>query len=150
MSIRWGVGPGCYGDYGGFQYLLLSIKHDDIRIHIAVAHNCMSFFLISQYLALFHPQCYDYIKSSFFLSLSLEQKHSLPLNIYRGTLMHFTSDVCDTNYEFPGGTTFQTKRSTDILTIHHSHTLYNSFQVVWMSLVHSRALRSSVPPLPRD
>jgi len=62
-------------------------------------------------------------------------------------------------HEFRGRTTFQTKRSADVLTSHHSHTssvphvsssLATSHVLIYPSVDHSRALRSSVAPLPRD
>ena len=71
---------------------------------------------------------YEY---SSFLPFSMEQKHCLPLNNYRGTSTHLISGVCDAYYEFSGHTTFQIKTSADVPISHHSHHPHHSSQVFW-------------------
>ena len=54
---------------------------------------------------------------------SMKQKHGLQLDSYQETSTCLTNDVCIAYNESPaGGTTFHTKRFTDVPTSHHSHT----------------------------
>jgi len=83
---------------------------------------------------------------------SLPRSHGFhPLENYREPSMHLSSGVYVVYYKLLGGTTFQMKRSADVLTSHHSHTssvLHHTFWLIHGP--HGRALRSSVTHLPRD
>jgi len=82
----------------------------------------------------------------------MEQKHCHPLNNYRETSTYLISGVCVayiTNYLEGRETTFQMKRSADVLTNHHSHTSFvphvsSSLARADPSMDHGQALTPSV------
>jgi len=92
------------------------------------------------------------IESSSFRSFSMEQKHGpLPDNL-QGIWMRLTSGVCGIYYTFPGGPHFY-KRGPPPLTyiIRTTHLKFFDHNAhADPSMNHSRALRGSVTPLPRD
>jgi len=109
----------------------------DIRKHIVIARNCI--WLPSQYLTLFHLSLSTKLRLYrvfiLFLSLSMQQKHGLPLNNYRGTSTHLTSGVCiahnDTTNFLKGPHLKRRGLQTYRPATTHTHHPYHTSQVLW-------------------
>ena len=132
-----------------FTYPCVDIRNTassqhDIRKRIAIACNCMASLDIwhssialrtKLQLVSLHPSCH-----------SLWSRNMVPYLTTReesGCVWPMVS-VCGIYYEFPGRRTFLMKRSTDVLTSHHSHTSSRSSLVTLHMPIH---LCTTVEPL---